>query len=196
MRKFISNFAKLIIICTFCLPLSLLAQTAATYTLDPNHTYVLWHISHFGFSNPSGKWFATGTLVINQAKPQNSKINATINTANLVTGIKELDDHLKGKLFFDVTQFPTATFVSDKVDVTNNKTAKVHGLLTLHGVTKPVVLDVTLNKAGVNPINNKETVGFTAKTNIKRSDFGINTLLPGLGDNVDINIEAEAYKAN
>jgi len=175
---------------SFALPV----QAAETYTLDPMHTYVLWHVNHFGFSNPSGKWMATGTLVLDEAKPQNSKVNVTIQIANMITGIPQLDEHLKGKVFFDVAQYPIATFVSDKIKITGKKSAQVKGMLTLHGVTKPVILAVTLNKIGVSPISNKKTVGFTAKTNLKRSDFDITTLLPGLSDEVKIDIEAEAVQ--
>lgn len=173
----------------FCFMLN--AQ-ADTYKLDPEHSYVLWHISHFGFSNPSGKWLADGTLVLDEAKPQNSSVNVTIHTADISTGIPELDNHLKKPLFFDVTKFPTATFVSDKVTTTGDHTAQVHGMLTLRGVSKPVTLDVTLNKIGVNPITDKKTAGFSAHTTLKRSDFGINTLLPGVGDEVKLDIESEA----
>lgn len=171
-----------------------LVATAENYTLDPQHSYVLWHINHFGFSNPSGKWLAEGTLVLDDKKPQASKVNATIHVANVITGIPELDKHLQGKLFFDTAQFPTATFVSDKVTVTGKNTAKVHGTLTLHGVSKPITLNVTLNKMGPNPITNKMSVGFSATTQLKRSDFGMNSLLPGLSDQVKIQIEAEAYQ--
>jgi polyisoprenoid-binding protein YceI len=166
-----------------------------TMTLDPNHTYVLWQIKHLGFSTQAGKWYATGTLVLDKDKPENSKVNATFQIASMVTGLPELDKHLKGKLFFDVEQFPTATFVSDKVDVTSQNTAKVHGMLTLHGVSKPVILDVTLNQVGKNPVTDKMTAGFSAKTKIKRSDFGMNTLSPALGDEVNLDVEAEAFKS-
>lgn len=171
-------------------------MAAETYTLDPNHTYVLWHINHLGFSEQSGKWMAQGTLQLDKANPDKDKVNVTINVADMITGNPELDKHLKGKLFFDVTQFPTATFVSDKVDVTGKKTAKVKGMLTLHGVTKPVTLNVTFNNAAKNPITDKMTVGFSATADIKRSDFGIMTLIPKLGDNVKLEIEAEAYLAS
>jgi polyisoprenoid-binding protein YceI len=170
------------------------AQAAKTYTVDPQHTAVVWNISHLGFSTPSGKFMAgAGTLILDEAKPENSKVSVTIPINNLVTGIDELNKHLKGKLFFDVDQFPTATFVSDKVTVVNKKMAKISGILTLHGVSKPITLDVTFNKKGVNPINNKETVGFSAMAQLKRSDFDINTLLPDVGDDVKLNIQAEAY---
>lgn len=167
---------------------------AETFTFDPSHTYVLWHISHFGFSNPSGKWMANGTLVLDKEKPQNSKVNATIQVTDVITGIPELDKHLRGEVFFDVKQFPTATFVSDKVNVTGKNTAKVHGILTLHGVSKPITLNVVLNKMEMSPITNKMTAGFSASTTLKRTDFGMNSFLPGLSDEVKINIEAEANK--
>lgn len=184
--------AQVFALCLFILSFTPTAQAAAeTFTLDPSHTYVLWHINHFGFSNPSGKWMAEGTLVLDETRPQDSKVNVTIHTADIVTGIPKLDEHLKKKEFFDVTKFPTATFVSDKVNVTGKNTAKVHGILTIHGVTKPITLDVTLNKIGISPITQKKTAGFTASTKLKRSDFGMTTYLPGLGDEVKINIEAE-----
>ncbi len=172
------------------------AQAADKYTLDPSHSAVTFHISHFGFSNPSGKWYVTGNLLLDEKKPQDSKVDVTIQVADMVTGNSELDKHLKSDNFFDVKKYPTATFVSDKINITGKKTAKVHGILTVHGVSKPVTLDVTLNKSGVNPIHEKQTVGFTASTKLKRSDFNMNTLLPGLGDEVKINIEAEATKTS
>ncbi len=162
-----------------------------TYTLDSGHTYVLWHINHFGFSNPSGKWLANGTLILDETKPQNSKVDVTIKTDTIDTGIPKLDEHLKSKAFFETDKYPTATFVSTKVTLAGKNKAKVTGNLTIHGVTKPVTLDVTLNKIGINPITTKKSVGFTAKTKIKRSDFDMTTLLPGLGDDVVIDIEAE-----
>lgn len=169
------------------------AQAAEeTYTFDQHHSYVQWRISHFDFSHPSGKWFVEGTLVLDKEKPQNSKVTANIKVADLDTGIKEFDEHLKAALFFDVKKFPQATFVSDKVIVTGKKTAKVQGMLTLHGVTKPVTLNVTFNKADVSPITNKNTVGFSATTKFKRSEFGMTALLPGVGDEVSIVIEVEA----
>jgi polyisoprenoid-binding protein YceI len=162
-----------------------------TYTLDAGHTYVMWHINHFGFSNPSGKWMANGTLILDEAHPDKSKVDVTIKMDTVDTGVPKLDEHLKSKAFFEVDKYPTATFVSDKITLNGKHEAKVHGMLTMHGVTKPVTLDVTLNKIGVNPITTKETAGFTAKAKIKRSDFDMTTLLPGLGDDVKLDIEAE-----
>jgi polyisoprenoid-binding protein YceI len=168
------------------------AATAQTYIIDSSHSYVLWHINHFGFSNPSGKWMVQGTLVLDEKSPENAKVNITIPVANMDTGVAKLDEHLKSKDFFNVAVYPTASFVSTKVQLGKDNTAQVYGVLTLHGVSKQVVLDVKLNKMGVNPISNKKTAGFGATTQIKRSDFGITNYLPGLGDDVLIEIQSEA----
>lgn len=188
------NFTKVVVfgLSLLCAPISF--AVAEKYTLDPHHTYVMFHINHFGFSNPSGKWMSEGTIELDKDKIQNSTVNATIQINEIVTGIAELDKHLKSEGFFNVKKFPTATFASNKVDHMGKGKALVHGILTLHGVSKPVTLNVTLNKIGVNPINNKMTAGFTAYTTIKRSDFGITTLLPGLGDEIKLDIEAEGSK--
>src|SRR3989338_3072148 len=95
------------------------------FTLDNQHTYVLWSIKHLGFSTQSGKWYASGELVLDKDHPDQSKVDVTIKMADIVTGIPQLDKHLKAKLFFDVDQFPKATFVSNKVQVIDDKSAKV-----------------------------------------------------------------------
>lgn len=189
--RFVTRLA-LFIGCLFAATFTYAA--AETYTLDASHSYVLWRISHFDFSHPVGKWMANGTLVLDKAKPQDSKVNVTIKMADLDTGNPELDKHLKGSQFFDVEKYPTATFVSDKVTVTGKSTAKVHGMLTLHGVTKPVTLNTTLNKIAENPFTNLMTAGFSATAEVKRSDFGMTTLIPNLGDDVKLSIEIEANR--
>lgn len=166
------------------------------YKLDPLHSYVLWNINHFGFSNPSGKWFTNGTIVFDQQHPEQSQVNATIQLATIVTGIPALDKHLESPAFFDVAKYPTATFVSDKIVVTGKQAADITGTLTLHGVSKPVTLHATLNKEGVNPINNLASLGFSATATLNRSEFGINTLLPNLSDKVELRLEIEANKPN
>jgi len=165
------------------------------YILDPTHSYVLWHINHSGFSNQSGKWMIDGDLLWDEAQPQNSKINATIKIADILTGVPKLDEHLKGEDFFNAAKFPTATFVSDKIKITGKTTAKIFGQLTLLGVSKPVVLNIKLNKQGINPYSQKKTLGFTGSTTIKRSEFGMSKYVPDVGDDVKIEIEAEANLA-
>ncbi|HAT8309401.1 TPA: YceI family protein [Legionella pneumophila] len=186
-RHFIAS-----ILAVFALPSYVYAEPQ-TLTLDNQHTYVLWKVKHLGFSTQAGKWYASGQLVLDKDNPQQGKVNVTIKVDDIVTGIPELDKHLKGKLFFDTKQFPTATFVSNRVEVMGKNKAKVYGMLTLHGVTKPIILNVILNKAGINLLNDRETAGFSATTSLKRSDYGIKALIPEVGDDVEIEIEAEAY---
>ena len=169
------------------------AQAAETYTLDPYHTNLYWKANHFGFSNPSGKFATvTGTVTLDEAAPDKSSVNVTVNTGSVVTGIDLFNEHLRADKFFNSEKFPTATFVSSKVEPTGKDTAKVTGDLTLVGVTKPVTLDVTLNKIGENPINKLKTAGFTATGVVKRSEFGMTYALHGVSDDVQITIDAEA----
>ena len=169
------------------------AQAAPqTYRLDPTHTAVTWHVNHFGFSTPSGKFMnVDGTLVLDEANPAASSVKVEIKIADGKSGVTKLDEHLVGPEFFDVAKFPIATFTSTKVELTGKDTAKVTGDLTIHGITKPATLDVKLNKIGENFMK-VPTAGFTASTTLKRSDFGMMAYLPNLGDDVKIDIESEA----
>lgn len=190
MKTFLRNSVLVAVLALGAVP----AHAADTYTIDPMHTSVVWTINHFGFSNPWGKFaMITGSVTLDDKAPQNSKVDVTIPVANLVTGLPALDEHLASKDFFDTAVYPTATFASTKVVQTGKNTATVDGVLTLHGVSKPEVLAVTLNKIGENMFK-KQTAGFSATATIKRSDFGMNAYLPGLGDEVKLYIEAEANK--
>lgn len=194
--NFIPGTARIflrILTTSFLLAASLSAYAGEEFTLDPQHTYVLWKIKHLGFSTQAGKWYAKGSLILDKENPQNSKVNATIDVASITTGLAELDKHLKGPQFFDVAHYPTATFTSNKVDVIGKDEAKVQGTLTVHGISKAVTLMVKLNKVGINPISNKMTAGFSATTEINRSDFNMKTLLPDLSNLVALEIGAEAY---
>ncbi len=172
-------------------PLS--AHAAETYTFDPSHTSVIWEANHFGYSTPHGIFsMIEGKLVLDEAAPAKSTVDVTINTGNLFTGNPKFDDHLKSKDFFNIGEFPKATFRSSKVEVTGAKTAKVTGNLELLGKTQPVTLDVTYNKNEPNFMSGKPTVGFSATGIIKRSQFGMVFGTPGVSDDVKITIEAEA----
>lgn len=168
-----------------------------TYDIETPHTQVIFSVNHLGFSHSYGKFLDyKGTINLDQADPSTAKVDVTIKTASIEMNDQKWNDHLKNADFFDVTTFPDMTFKSTKVDVTGKDTAKITGDLTIKGVTKPVVLDTKLNKAGKHPMNGKDGVGFSATTTIKRSDFGISYGLPAVGDEVKIIIEAEAYAAD
>lgn len=169
-----------------------IAATAGTYALDKAHGKVTWSISHLGFSTYIGQFTDTaGTLVLDPAKPENSTLDVTIQTASVGTLNPVLDEHLKSADFFNVVKFPTATFKSTKITQTGPKTAKVHGEFTLLGVTKPLTLLVVLNQAGNNPFFKYYEAGFTATAHLKRTNWGLSKYAPALGDDVNLEIEGE-----
>jgi polyisoprenoid-binding protein YceI len=159
-----------------------------SYKVESYHTQVGFSISHFGFTNYSGLFSgATGSLQLDPAKLGTSKLDISIPVDSVTTTVSKLTDELKGDKWFDTAKFPNAVFVSTHV-VPTAEGANVTGNLTLHGVTKPVVLHVRFIGAGVNPIDKAYTVGFEATGTIKRSDFGVTTYLPAVGDEVQLSI--------
>ncbi|MGN6738776.1 YceI family protein [Dyella sp.] len=164
-----------------------------TYKLDPSHTMVLFSWNHFGFSNPTANLgIGEGTLVYDEAKPANSSVEVSLPLANLDTHVSALDEHLKKPDFFDAAKYPVVTFKSTRVEPLGGNKFKVIGDLTVHGVTKPVVLDATLNKAGMQPMLKVPAIGFDATATIKRSDFGVGAYVPNVSDEVQIRITTEA----
>lgn len=177
-----------------------LASTSAfagTYTLDPTHTQVIFEWNHMGFSNPEGQFRKVeGSLDYDQADPTKSSVNVTIALDSVNTNVEKLDGHLQKDEFFDSAKFPTATFKSTKVEKgAGADKLKVTGDLTLHGVTKPIVLDVTINKVGEHPMRKAPAVGFDATGVVKRSEFGITKYVPMVSDDIKIHITSEAIDA-
>jgi polyisoprenoid-binding protein YceI len=172
-----------------------MAQTSAWAT-DPNHSEVDFTIRHGGVSNVHGRFGGVkGTLVYNEADITKATVTVTIDTTTVDTGVEPRDTHLKSPAFFDVANFPTAAFTSSGV-VKNGNRLTVNGNLTLHGVTKPVVLDVEGPSTPVEGMDHKAHSGFSATTTISRTAFGIGTSFPAVmvGDEVKLTIELEIIK--
>ncbi|HEY4344130.1 MAG TPA: YceI family protein [Parvibaculum sp.] len=169
---------------------------ADEYEIDGTHTHVGFTISHLGFSQTYGVFKnVAGTLTLDEAKPAASKVDITVQTASLDTANDDRDAHVKGKDFLDVAKYPTMIFKSTKVELTGKDTATVTGDLTLHGVTRPLGLIVKLNKAGPSPMDKtRQVAGFSAIGKLKRSDFGITTYVPAIGDEVTLAISTEAVR--
>ena len=165
-----------------------------TYTIDPSHTYTHFSVSHLGFSIMRGRFDQTsGQLTINRAAKTGS-VDVIIETASLNTGLKKRDDHLRSPDFFNTAEFPKATYKSTAIKFNGDIPTTVEGRLTLLGVTKSVTLAIKAFKCGKNPMNQKSMCGIDATANIKRSDFGMSYALPGVGDNIKLTIEVEAYR--
>jgi polyisoprenoid-binding protein YceI len=169
------------------------AQAApVTYKLDPGHTMVLFSWNHFGYSNPTANFgLGEGTLVFDEQHPAQSSVDVTLPLANLDTHVPALDKHLKEADFFDADKYTTVTFKSTKVQPLGGHKFKVTGDLTVHGVTKTVVLAATLNKVGPHPMTKAQAIGFDATTSIKRSDFGVGAYVPNVSDEINIRITTE-----
>jgi polyisoprenoid-binding protein YceI len=170
---------------------------AATYTLEPDYTQGVFRWNHLGFSSPAAQFAqGVGSLEFDQADPAKSSIAVTIPLGSLYTGVPALDDDFRSTDFFDTARFPTATFKSTKVEkLAGADQLKVTGDLSLHGVTKPIVLDVMIVKVGTNPRSNLPTIGFDAKTTLKRSDFGLGRYVPQVGDEIQMHIISQAVEA-
>jgi polyisoprenoid-binding protein YceI len=168
----------------------------APYEVDPRHTQVFFTYSHFGLSNITGRFGdVAGTIAFDAGDVAASSVNVTIPVDSLSTGVAKLDEHMKSADMFDAAQFPTATFASTSVKAAGKDQWTVAGDLTLHGVTRPVVLDATVNFAGPHPMSKAPALGFDATATIKRSDFGVTYGAPGVADDVRIRITLEAKAA-
>ncbi|WP_019349372.1 YceI family protein, partial [Pseudomonas syringae] len=148
---------------------------AADYVIDKEgqHAFVDFKISHLGYSFIHGTfkdW--DGTFSFDAAKPEASKINVELKTASLFTNHAERDKHISSKDFLDVAKYPEAKFVSTAVKSTGEKTADVTGDLTLHGVTKPIVIKATFNGEGKDPWGGYRA-GFNGTSTLNLNDFGI-----------------------
>jgi polyisoprenoid-binding protein YceI len=166
------------------------------YDLDPNHTRIDFSWTHFGFSHPMGRFDKfDADFRFDPADPSKSTVSVTIPVDGIDTGVAKLDAHLKSPDFFDAARYPTATFKSTHVESSGAHALKVAGNLTLHGVTRPVVLDVVVNRIGPHPMGGRAAAGFDATTTIKRSDFGISNYVPNVSDEIAISISTEAMVA-
>jgi polyisoprenoid-binding protein YceI len=176
--------------------------TAGNYVVESTHTQIQWTVNHFGFNDYFGIFGSpTGTLTLDPAKPNDTKVSIDIPLSELATSSAKLTEHMlrpgkdgKPADFFDITAHPSAKFVSTSVAVKGTE-AKILGNLTFNGVTKPVALNAKFTGAGNNPFNKKATVGFQASTMINRSDWGMKTGIPFVTDAVRLKISVAFEKA-
>lgn len=171
------------------------AETAAagTYKIDPEHSFVLFSISHLGISMSAGRFNDfEGDVSLGSGK--NSKVEVLVKTASVDTGNKKRDKHLRGPDFLDTKQFPTMRFVSRKIEYSaDGEPVRLTGELSLHGKTNTVSFTVTPIGAGKDPWGGYRA-GYQANVTIKRSDFGMKYMLGGVGDKIDITLNIEAIK--
>lgn len=170
--------------------------SAEKYSVDPDHTTLAFSVNHLGFSNILGRFSEfSGDIVYDKDDLANSKIDLVIKTSSITTAHAKRDAHLSSPDFFNVKEFPRMSFKSTKIEPISSNTAQVTGNLTLLGVTKPVTLDVDINSEGPNPFAPDYYVaGFSARGQIKRTDFGMKFGAPAIADTVDLILEVESIR--
>ena len=180
-------------------PALLAASTAAfaapsDYRFYMAHTQIFFSVSHLNYSHPMGRMHVKGGYFSFDPDDWSSaKVDVTIDIASLDMGDEAWSNKMRSA-FFDVTTYPTAHYVSTKVEKTGERTGVVHGNLTLLGKTHPVDLQVTFNRAGADGYSMRYIAGFAASAAFKRSTFGMTRSLPDNGDDVAIHIEVEGIR--
>lgn len=172
-----------------------LAQTS-TWNLDPAHSEVDFTVKHMSLSNVHGRiGLQKGAITLNEADITKSSVSVTIDVTTIDTGVGMRDNDLKSPNYFDVAQFPTATFTTTSVSGTAGHLI-VTGNLTLHGVTKPVTLDVEGPSGPMNGMGGKQHEGYSATATLNRKDFGVGAKTPDgvVSDEVKLTIDLDAAK--
>jgi polyisoprenoid-binding protein YceI len=187
------------------LPVSGSAQTpvadmpAGVYKLDETHASLIWKVSHLGLSDYSAQFTKFDAEIdFDPEKPMQSKVTATVDPTSITTHYpypekKDFDQKLAmGEDWFNAGEYPKITFKSTEIEQTGQNTGIMRGDLTFLGVTKPMEFDVTFNKAmEKQPFSGRPTLGFSATGTLERSNWGMDHLVPNIGDTVEILLEVE-----
>jgi polyisoprenoid-binding protein YceI len=190
------NSLKQLLVATAALAAIGTAQAdGPSYVLDPTHTFVTFEASHFGTSTVRGRFDKKEGRVMFDRAAKSGRIEVTLDTGSINTGVAPFDKHLQSKDFFDSATHPTAKFVGDKLGFSGNKVDTVSGTLTLLGKTAPVTLKASNFNCYTNPIFKREVCGGDFETTIKRSQWGMNYgIAMGIPDDVRLLIQVEAIK--
>jgi len=168
---------------------------AATYAIDPTHTFVTYEVGHFGTSTNRGRFDKKeGTVQFDKAA-KTGKVEVVFDLKSVSTGVEMMNKHLQSADFFDSAKFPEAKFVGDKFVFNGDKVSEVVGSLTLRGKTLPVTLKASNFNCYINPMLKREVCGGDFSTTIKRSQWGVDYGLEvGVPDDVRLLIQVEAVK--
>ncbi len=166
-----------------------------TWQIDPNHTAAQFSVRHMGISTVRGAFTkVSGSAQYDPADPSKTAVEATIDAASVDTRVSMRDDDLRSPNYFEVAKYPTITFKSKSVQAAGTGKLKIVGDLTIHGVTKEVALDVDGPSAPVTDPRGNTHVGASASTTIKRTDFGVGSSNPMIGEDITITIDVELVR--
>jgi polyisoprenoid-binding protein YceI len=172
------------------------AAQATTWQIDPNHTAAQFSVRHFGISTVRGAFTkASGSVTYDPANPGKTMIDVSIDAGSVDTRVERRDNDLRSPNFFDVAKFPTITFKSKHTEANGTGKLKVTGDLTIHGVTKEVVLDVDGPSEPMEDQRGNGHMGASATTKVNRQDFGVSADKGVVGDEVPITIDVELISA-
>jgi polyisoprenoid-binding protein YceI len=164
---------------------------AEHYSIDPDHTYVSFEAPHISIWRGKFDHTQSGTIVLDRGAKTGS-VNITIDASSVDFGNAKLNEHAKSDKFFDVSKFPTAVFKADTVKFSGDSPSEVDGQLTLHGVTKPLVLKINSFKCIIHPMLKTPVCGADASAEFDRSDFGMDYAVQMTGGQVKLQIQVEA----
>jgi len=172
------------------------SAASASYELDPVHTRVLFAVQHAGFSHALGTVSgSSGQLRFDPDDWSTARLEVSVPLQHLDLGNEKWNQAVRAGNLLDTEQFPAATFISTRIEPIDPQHASVYGTLTLHGVSKEVKLDVTLNALKRHPLPPfRRTAGFSATTVLSRADFGIDAWKSVIGDRVELRLEVEATR--
>jgi len=189
--------SRLLLVITAAIALSASAfAQAKTWQIDPNHSAAQFSVRHMGISTVRGAFTkVSGTVTYDPADPSKTTLEATIDASSVDTRVERRDNDLRSPNFFDVAKYPTLTFKSKRVEAAGTGKLKITGDLTIHGVTKEVVLDVDGPSAPVQDQKGNSHMGASASTKINRKDYGVNGASSVVGDDVPITIDVELVSA-
>ena len=163
------------------------------YKIDPTHTTTVFSWNHLGFLTPSANFTdIQGVIKVDNTQPANSSVEVAIPLSSINSSVAALDKEFQAEAWFNAAKYPNITFKSTKVETKDKKHFKITGDLTVKGITKPVVLYAVLNGQGKHPMLKVPAIGFNATTSFNRSDFGLGSYVPMVGDKITVNITAEA----
>ncbi|MBU1424888.1 MAG: YceI family protein [Gammaproteobacteria bacterium] len=183
------------------LPISLLAAlfvlpacAADSYTIDPTHTWPMFEVNHLGYSTQRGRFDKTSGKITLDIATKKGSVDITIDANSLDMGFDKWNEHMKGRDFFQVAEYPTIRFTSDNLLFDGDKVVGAEGELTLHGVTQPLTLRVDNFKCAPHPMTRKMHCGADISATIERTQYGMSRFVPMVGDEVKLYSPIEADK--
>ncbi|OGT55388.1 MAG: hypothetical protein A3F14_01765 [Gammaproteobacteria bacterium RIFCSPHIGHO2_12_FULL_43_28] len=176
--------------------LSFKAHSSEYYRFISAQSHITWSVNVLHLLNLSGEFPTSGTFVYDDRTPRKSNVEVMIHTKRVKTLFQQVTNVLKSKNFFDVARYPSAHFISHKIEITNDHAGTIKGMLTIKNITKPITLSITLKQSAIDKKTKAHLVSFYAETVLKRADFGITGYPSAVSNDIHLAIQVEAISQN